>query len=110
MMEQDDGSSWVQFDSECHADGVFESETTFYAIFPKTVCVVQVGSHILMWGSYKWPRSCKVCCSFWQESQQSPEFSSVWDGVCISHIHAAPSGKLAGSSRDIMRDVVRARA
>ena len=32
LFDGDDGSLWVGFDSECHVDGVFESETTFNAI------------------------------------------------------------------------------
>jgi hypothetical protein len=40
LYDGNDDSSWIQIDSECHdADGVYESEMPFDAIFPKnSVC------------------------------------------------------------------------
>jgi hypothetical protein len=43
MYDGDNGSLWVQLNSEHHADGGYESGMTFYAIFPKNSACCKSG-------------------------------------------------------------------
>jgi hypothetical protein len=83
MYDGDDGSSWVQIDSECHADGAYESGTTFYAIFPKNSVCCKSGISYFDVGSLQ---MAKIVQSMLQFSAEKPIKPGIELSLGSSHL------------------------